>query len=278
MVDIEDLLLTYKETKKEWVLSEKQKDFIYKLAKRDDIFGYISELLGKEISNWESLSCSEVRILISKLINRQPATTQQIALIKSLFSLEEIHDRFNSSIHEYEDLNNYHVKRLLAKPHKFNLNPKDHPIESTIDYEYGYQESSLCQDNKMYYLKFYDFMMLDYDNITYDELIQILEPYAKSYLFAIYQTHNGYHVFLMSALYNHRTHNSTKLMTLFKCDYFYIMFSFKNGYKIRLSPKIGRNEECIFKFLTLYGNSELKNEKCDELCKIHDTYINFNHL
>lgn len=278
-MDITDILEQYRLDKQNYQLSDKQKYFIKSLCDHiypnQSVFDIVSDLMGKPISDWSDLSSKDVRILISKLINRKPITPSQTVMIQGSFTIDDINTklRLDPPVSNYSDLNNWHVKRLLATVKKFNLRPVDHPLEATIDYEYGYQDSDLCKDNKMYYLKLYDLMMLDYDDIDYDHMLNILEPYLDDSCFRIYETHNGYHVFVMSRTFNYSDPSATRLMKQLQCDDYYVMFCHKNGYKIRLSYKLDRNETFLAKYLWTVGNEDLIDPECERLIKIHDKYI-----
>ena len=276
-MNIQEVLEDYKHNKSEYIISPKQINFIRSLVKdvynSNDTFLMVSNLLERTINNWNDLESQEVKILIGKLMNRKPATDKQIKLIQSLYSMERINQKLKTEFTEYKQLNHWHIKRLLTTPSKFNLRPKDHPIHCEMDYEYGYQESTLCDQNKLYYLKFYDLMMLDYDNVTYNNLIDKLRPYKELMYFKIYETFNGFHVYVMSDLYPHNTNSSSCLMSQLGCDDYYVMFCYRNGYKIRLSRKLGRGETYIEKYIGSYGNQDLLNSECDRLIEIHDRIL-----
>ncbi len=276
-MDITKVLNEYKQTKQNWVLSDKQKHFVLSLINQiysdQAHFKIISNLMNQPITEWIQLSSKDVRILISKLLNRKPISPAQLVIVEDKFSLDHINTKFKTDFTNLNQLNNWHVKRLFSTVNKFNLRPNDHPIKATIDYEYGYQDSFLCQDNKMYYLKLYNLMMLDYDDISYSEVIEILTPYLNNFCFKIYQTYNGYHVFIMSRTFNYGDPSSTQLMKQLNCDDYYVMFCHKNGYKIRLSPKLNRDEPYLAKYIGMVGNKELMDLTCEELINIHDKYI-----
>jgi len=275
---IERILSEYRQSKKSFRLTDKQQEYIQILHNNiysDNIFTTMTDLLNKPIECWQCLKSDDVRILIAKLKNRQKASQNHQELIKRLYSIERINMdlKLDPPLESYEDLNYYHIKRLLATPAKFNFRSSDHPLHGDIDYEYGYQDSDLCKDGKMYYLKFYDLMMLDYDGITYEQLLEILEPYADLMYFYIYKTFNGFHVFVMSGLYPHNTNKSSSLMSELKCDPYYTIFCYRNGYKIRLSPKMGRGEEFIAEYITDYGSDDMLDPECSRLIEFHNFYV-----
>ena len=278
-MDISDVLEKYKQNKQDYVVSDKQKDFVESLINQvypdQDLFSIITKLLERPVTSWSDLKYRDINILIAKLINRKPATKKQIDMITRSYSIDDINTflKIQPPFTDYDQLNHWHIKRLITPIDKFNLRPNDHPIISNIDYEYGYQDSELCLNNRLYYLKLYDLMMIDYDDIDYQEVIKLLRPYQNYMLFSIYQTFNGYHVFIMSDTYNHNTTLSTKLMTSLGCDKYYIMFCYKNGYKIRLSPKLNRDETYIAKYIGDYGNIDLINPICKDLLNIHNKYL-----
>ena len=256
----------YKEKYEKFPITDKQVKFIETLGGNLEV---VSHIMKRKINKWDDLNHTDVTKCILTLKNRQPASLGQKELIRSLFSSEEIKNLLKVDI---DTLNKGHIKQLLTNVDGFNIKYVDYPIESNTDYEYGYQLSDVCVDGKMYYLKFYNLLMIDYDGICYDELIKRLEPYREHHLFRIYQTHNGYHVFIVSATYEHKDYLTVEFMKSLKCDLFYILFSYKNGYKIRLSKKIGRNESHIALFIEEYGNADIDPE-CDKLMKIHDKFM-----
>jgi hypothetical protein len=49
-------------------------------------------------------------------------------------------------------------------------------------------------------------------------------------------------------------------MTALDCDFFYIKFVYDNGFKIRLSKKLGREESFLEKFRSELGNGAVDLE------------------
>lgn len=276
-IRLQSCLEKYRNTK--FQISDKQKALIELLIKNiypsaDNSLLYITEknLLERSVCAWSELSLNDVGVLISKLKNRQPISKAQITKVKSKFNIDEINKILILELVDYSELNYRQTKTLLNANSKFKMQCKDHPIHNELDYEHGWQESSLCENNRMHYLKFYDLMMVDYDKLSYEQIIKLLEPYSKTYLFKIYETFNGYHVFIVSKLINHTSVEAVQLMTNLKCDYFYILFCYKNGYKIRLSKKVGRNESFVSRFIGFLGDTNLLNSDCQKLIDILDSY------
>ena len=281
-----DLTETWKEFKERpFTLSDKQKIFITKLLNNLDIITddqirmYLSEIIRRPIERVEELTLNEVGRVIYILKNRQKPSKSDLERVKQIHSLDQINDLFSKQkggyiqIEKYEDLTHGQVSFLLDKKKRFKGIYRDHPIKSTMDYEYGWQESPLCEHNKLYYLKFYDLLMLDYDEMTYEEVIAILEPLKEVYLFEIHQTFNGYHVFIISHLINHKDPIASNLMSALKCDHYYVLFCYNNGFKIRLSKKIDRDETFLARVVGRYGNQALLNSDCQNLLDILADYL-----
>lgn len=284
-----DLTATWKEFKsRPFVLSLKQKELIINLAKKlksnpitdeVELLKLMSVYLKRQIIEWTALNADEVSKLIYILKSQQSPTKADLTIVKNNYSMDEINTMLLKSnphhrqITNYDELNYGQVQLLLGYKRRFKTQYTDHPITVDIDYEYGWQESSLCENSKMYYLKFYELLMLDYDDITYDQLIEILTPFSKNHYFEIHQTHNGYHVFLMSELLNHRNSKAQELMIALKTDHYYMMFCYVNGYKIRLSKKLGRDEEFISRFVSTVGDPAKLNSECQKLVEIFRDYL-----
>lgn len=163
----------------------------------------------------------------------------------------------------------------------FTLKRHDTPLKWTPEYEFGYQESDKCTDNKMYYIKFYQFMMMDYDHVPLDYVLTKLDNMKRvlqgSFLFYIYKTYNGFHVFLMSHCFGYYDTDTHDLMMFLGCDQWYIVFCSKNGYKIRLNPKITRlnnaPEKVVAEFVQSYGQGT-PLEYCKQMLKIYNDHLN----
>jgi len=204
--------------------------------------------------------------IIKKLKSQILASNDQISLMKNLFQIE---------INENKKLTIKDVDEIISGPKKFKLWIKERPLISNDDWEFGWQYSKLCKDNKMYYLKFYDLMMLDFDSINnLDELLIRLKEF--NFRFRIYKSHNGYHVFITSTKIRYNSQLVLELSTLLKADRYYSCFVYKTGFKVRLSKKLNRDEDKLYTYL-MDTNIEIKeNKECIELIKIHDKYIKYN--
>lgn len=252
--------------------SDKQKSLIEALSNGNNVnfFEYASNHLKRGVKTYQDLNSKELSNVINSLRYRHPVSIRQIIQISCKYKLEDINRFFTADFKEYSELKYWHYATLMLSDKKFTLDYKDIPLLSNIDYEYGWQKSDICPDGKFYYLKFYDLMMLDYDNVTYSELIKILEEWKSKYTFKIYKTFRGYHVYLVSELINHK--NAKQLMEDLKCDYWYLTFAASNGYKIRLSVKLEREEEYIEKFIGIVGDKPIHPE-IKNLLDVHGYYL-----
>jgi hypothetical protein len=147
----------------------------------------------------------------------------------------------------------------------------DIPILVKENYEYGRQKSKLFENDTMYYIKFYDVCMIDYDNISLEDVISRLEPYKDIMLFEIMKTFKGYHVYIISELIDFKY--SFELLIQMGSDFMYAVFTRTSGYKIRLNHKLGRDEQFVEEFVCRYGNAH-PNKTCEKYLKLKNFYIN----
>ena len=227
-------------------------------------------LFKEDYDNIYKLEKNKRFVLIENMKKYIPVHTMFYTMILKRFSTKEItmmlkkdNDNFNMTQHEAE--------LIMKPPNKFNLWIKEHPIISNEEWEYGYQESGLFENSQMYYLKFYNMMMLDFDNFELDELLDHLKKYDK-FRFRIYKTHGGFHVFIINRLipYNHPL--SEQLGKEMLSDIYYNLFSNKTGFKVRLSSKLGRNEKKLYTYIKEIGVNYI-HPTCYNLIQIHDKYI-----
>lgn len=225
----------YESLQKEFKISEKQKEFIIKLCNNEDIFKKISEIIKTEVKDWDDIKTKyQVSSIINTLKRKQ--------------------------------------KDFKQKDVDFSIKIKETPIEVTEGYEIGYQYSNYGKDQKLYYIKFFDMMMLDYDGET--NTLEYIKTLIKKYDYSyrIYKTYNGYHIFITSEYL--RYNNYQFLMRKFCCDEYYCKFTFKYGYKVRLNPKIDREEEIVATFIESYNPKNIpEKDELIELLKIHDKLL-----
>jgi len=209
----------------------------------NSIFSFCSKILKKSIEDWNSLTRIEIIKIINMLKGNIPATENQLKLLT------------NKKIKIEKDLiRQKDVYIALKTQSKFNIKINETPIEVTKDYEYGIQESDLCENRQMYYIKFFDLMMLDYDHKDIGKIKKCLDRFPGIY--RIYETFNGYHVFMTDKRFHYSNKNTINLMKVLECDEYYRKFIKKYGFKIRLSKKLNREEDYIFRFIEIYYSCE----------------------
>ena len=183
--------------------------------------------------------------------------------ISKTLHLSEISEVLGKKIASVSEITRQDYQKIMKNPvynfhyclEHFSLKSRDTVIQSNNDFELGYQESPVCDENKMYYLKFYDFLMLDYDDMLLDDIKSILNKtcVSEDHLFYIFKTYRGYHIYEMSRRRNHAELTTAYFMKNLKCDLWYILFSHKNGFKIRLTPKKNRCEDKLEEFVETWG-------------------------
>lgn len=255
-------------------LTVKQINYLENLCSNLDVLplAAASAYLKRPVFSMYELTRTEFIRFIYHLRAKQPLRPHQLQEIKDNYVEEKLAVIFKIPEIGYEDCRYFHYQVLFEN--RFKTTYHDHPLENgcsgECDYEYGWQESSLCLEGKLYYLKFYDFLMLDYDKLTLAEVMQKLEPFMKEYRFRIYQTYAGYHVYLISHRINHR--HAKEFMHQLDCDFFYTKFVYNNGFKIRLTKKEGRPEEFLEKFCLEVGDGP-EDVGCLEALKIRACFL-----
>lgn len=244
--------------------------------------GVINEVITDFNDNIDSLTHSDVSKIIrhiKKYIKIGLEYQHKLAPYS-----DDIYAKFGKTIDQLTILDIEKLSKiypLINLPYaikRFNIKPVDYPLEYTSRWEYGYQMSPYCEDDKLYYLKFYDMLVVDYDHSDFDVLKDELGQFCakfKTFLLNVYQTINGFHIIVTSHSIPYDNQMSVKLMELLKCDQWYIVFSSKNGYKIRLNPKIRNNQkdQYVSKYIFTIGTGII-DPRCVELLEIYDKFHN----
>jgi len=221
------------------------------------------------LGDLNKLKDTQIFILVEELKKLAPMTIQQSFTIMEQFESDDIKKILKKDIN---DLTFKDAESLLAGPEKFNPWIKEHPHVSEDEWEFGWQESDKFKDDKMYYLKFYNMMMIDIDtHEDFDKMLNKLKTF-NNFKFRIYQTYGGYHIFIISELIKYNHPNMIQLSKVIGGDIYYSLFAHKTGYKVRLNNKIGRVEPHIAKYVCEVG-SKPTHPVCKELIKIHDIYV-----
>lgn len=236
---------------------------------------YLKHLARKEeLETPELLDKKDMKDVIRHYQSQSPLTPSQQIKIFSMFSfnLQDISTELHRDIHDLKDLTYQDFLFLTAKNWVF---AREIPIICTEKYEYGIQKSNISPDGRMHYLRFYDLIMIDYDKKSLEDV-----KYRLSYLpyiFRLYQTYNGYHAFLTSFLSPYNSERTRLILNIAKGDIKYNSFCIKHGFKVRLSPKINRDEPYVARYLETINNTGedliKENDGCLRLLMIYNHFL-----
>ena len=275
--------------KEKHFISEKQLNYLNKILTENEV-----ETIKKDYNILEikDLKCDKVYNIIQ---NYAFLTGEEKIILKLYFKKElnnTIKQNFTNlivpdneknnilNLLKKKDLNNLinlypNLNYLINKNHK-KFKSVDIPLNSNSLYEYGYQIKESNQ--KFYYLRFYDWASYDIDNINFEtinkRLLEITES-LKLYIFALYQTTNGFHIHIMNKKIEYNSIEFKFLSKILNNDIFYFLFTLNNGYKLRLSKK--KDEILISKFVKYYypKNNDIKIcSECYHYEKIYNNYLN----
>ena len=241
--------------------------FFDSIFKQRSLKNYINKFILEQDQNYGSISdvaklnYEILGPLVKQIEKNTKLKKSERTVVQEQFSLEEISSLINRPIIDYKDLRIYDLRKLIRyNPYisfiymindKTNI-PKNRVtvLEHTYQYEYGIQESKACPNNKMVYIRFYDMLVLDYDNITLDQVKNLLGK--TEYLFRIYKTYKGFHVFLISHIIPYNNPMSISISKILQSDLMYVIYSKFNGYNVRLTPKINYDETITHEFVCDY--------------------------
>lgn len=144
-----------------------------------------------------------------------------------------------------------------------------------------------------YYICYRNLMMIDCDNYKFEgDIIATLVKYPHLY-FRIYQSRNGYHVFILNKSFDYKSDESIELMINLHCDFYYTVYTYLRGWCVRLNKKRPEQEDILYKWVgdvvhgiyfpvpdhttaqvsDIQSNSEtwdfLPNERLEQLCELH---------
>jgi hypothetical protein len=284
-------------TEENLIATQKQIDFLDSLWNKINLEKFVSQMdfytkiTGRNIQCIRDLRKSDVSNLILESRRRISITQEQTKLVKQITQdLQEVSKLCKRTIRKYSEISQYDMKRLtrynpnynfVSFLQSFKLSCRDIIIETSPYWEYGKQESNYCLDNTLYFLKFNRMLLLDYDSFSLPEVLNKLDKLRHlqiPYLFRIYQTANGYHVFLISHQVDYYNLSIARLMKHLGCDPWYIAFTFKNGFRVRLNRKITRKEPFVRKWIGDYcladdtGSPLFPDPQCEEWLRLLETY------
>jgi hypothetical protein len=196
----------------------------------------------KNIDNLNLFDCYQLLKIIDKHTKLTREQKHSVKMISDTLIIDNIDD-YKKKIFYNPKL--FFTGLIERKIH----NNKFKVLEYSDTYEYGIQKAT-C-NKKMYYIKFYDMLVLDIDTDTdtdYNELKDYLLQY-KRFKFRVYKTFKGYHVFITNMLFNYSREVSVEVAKALGSDLYYLLYTKYNGYTVRLSPKIGRKETITHAFV-----------------------------
>lgn len=207
------------------------------------------------------------------------ASQKQINYLESILKAENL---------TLTDLTNKNLQELTHKKISSILNKLNTPITPFLKnttYIIKKEINNNCfigqqiTPNKvMDLLVFNNLCVIDWDvsndyptkEILFDFLTKFLKTFP--YTFLLYETFKGYHGYIISHTFNYYNWNTVKLLQSLKCDPFYIGFTRKIGFVVRLNKKINRNETFIEKFSCQINDFSILHE-LQELIDIKDKLL-----
>lgn len=226
------------------------------------------------VTDFSNINKIKALTLIEDLNKKKKLSEEQIIFLKKNITLEEINEIIRDTRFEnYEELTTYEFKKI-CKSIKFSFNniilnyiPKriNLPLIYSFDHEVGVSQERSGLSNYIYYIKFYELLILDFDHISYEEVLKRLSP-LKKLLFRIYKTFNGYHAFCISDKISYNSEEAVSIARIAECDPWYIIYFKYHAYCIRISAKHNRIEENVHTFVTDYGEGKLNKDLGKLIC------------
>ena len=271
------------------LLTPKQQELLHRIFPHgdpddaDELWKLYSSILKRQVTSYHEMYHKDCSTLLRYYRNHIPLTSDQMIFLEegilTRYTWQEISGYVGRPVDQVDQLSqrdftrimNHHPEWNLKKSlRKFQFRPKDHVLESNPDWNYGWQQSDIAVDGKLYYLAFYNWMILDYDEMELGEVKKLLAPYLAKYRFYVYRTTRGYHVHLMSHTMDHFCISTMEWMQRVKCDVWYIMFTYKNGFRVRLSHKIHEDvDQPIYTLVVEWGQAELD----PDCVRYHDKFV-----
>ena len=180
-------------------------------SKNDFFNTFLDEITNKDFKIDESLKDPEFRDYV---INENGKTIETIQQLKESLS------------------------SLVKKPQQCLYTDNDYYLAKDIYTDTYY----VCYKNLM--IIDVDFHKLDYKDVSdekkKEKYIQFLKDFAKKnpeFLFEIYSSKNGLHIFVLNKLCNYKNKNDIQLMLDLKSDFYYTIYCNIRGWCVRLNPK-----------------------------------------
>jgi len=126
------------------------------------------------------------------------------------------------------------------------------------------------------YMCFRNLLMLDIDGQkNVEEVIPKLQGFCednRDYLFHIYESRNGLHVFCVSHKKDYTNLNDIDFMLKHNSDFFYTLYAHIRGWCVRLNKKKHEPKKSITKFLRSVGYGK-PHEELTPLMKIYNGFV-----
>ena len=197
------------------------------------------------------------------------ASNKQLNYLKHILDSQSIQlSKFtNKDVNELNHKDIVEIFKILDIPMTPILNNYKYIIEyedSQLNYIIG-RQLHLKKNTEMKLICFKDFVIIDWDipkDTNKKEFLKELKIRLHNfpYTFYIYETYNGFHGYIMNQKMWFADWNTIKLLKELNCDEFYIGFTRKVGFVVRLNKKTDRNEEFIEKFVCQINDYPILNE------------------
>jgi len=157
-------------------------------------------------------------------------------------------------------------------PNKINWSNYKYKLsEKTNEYIIG-EQVNVYKKRVMKIISFKRLLVLDWDDTELQTILQVLR--TVPYKFRVYQTHNGYHAYCTSHFFPHDDLRTLQIMKRLNCDEAYMTFTYYTGFVIRLTPKPGRIEPFIEKYIQSVNKQYQDIPVLNEIINIKDDLIN----
>lgn len=188
----------------------------------------------------------------------------------NLYDLESLTKLQFESIQKYVDsiYNIYIPKKINWSNYNYYM------LNKTDEYIIG-EQTNISKQSVMNIISFKRLLVLDWDNTDLDDVLQVL--CNVPYKFRVYKTYNGYHAYCTSHFFPHNDLKTLQIMKRLKCDELYISFSYYTGFVVRLTPKPGRIEDYVEKYIQDVNNQYQDIQSLKEaLCKKDQLIKDYN--
>ena len=135
--------------------------------------------------------------------------------------------------------------------------------------------------SKTYYICFKQLLMIDIDIgkknhfTSREEYLDFIRSWCEKhpeFLFKVYKTRNGLHLFAVHETFDYQDDETLQLMIDLHCDFYYIIYSSLRGWSVRLNKKMGEQEE-MYEFIENIGKGR-EDIQLGKLVELHKLFSN----